>query len=99
MKINHYYQNVILSPPSEEAEAGSGGDQPVRNILTERNGNGGSLPHHFSYSDRLCLRKRIASLEAKKRTEYATNKQRKRTVINPKKGQRISGQDTVPSKK
>ena len=59
MHCYHYFQNVLLLPPSEEADTGSGGDQPVRNILTERNGNGDSLPHHFSYSDRLCLIKRI----------------------------------------
>ena len=35
MQSYHYYQNVILLPSSEKAETGSGGDHPVRNILTD----------------------------------------------------------------
>jgi len=35
----------------------------------------------------------MASLEAKKQTKYDTKKRTKKPIINPKKGQPISGQD------
>ena len=98
MKNYHYYQNLILLCPSDEAEPGSGGDQPARNSLTGWNGKQGAKyppTNPFFLFQPLCLKKRIASREAKKRTEYDTKKRTKETVTNPKKGQRISGQDTV----
>jgi hypothetical protein len=35
MQTNYNYQNVLLLHQSDEAEPGSGGDQPARNSLTE----------------------------------------------------------------
>jgi hypothetical protein len=96
MYLNYYYQNVLFLPLSDEADTGSGGDQPARNSLKGRNGKWGrNIPHNFLFfhSSHLCLKKRIASLEAKKQTKDATNKTNKKPIINPKKGQRISGQD------
>jgi hypothetical protein len=86
MLSNHCYQNVVSLSLSDEAETGSGGDRPVRNSLTERNGKGGGkVPLLlFFYSGRLCLKKRMASIEAKRNIT---------TIINTKKGQHISGQD------
>jgi len=40
MHLNQYCQKVVSLCLSDEAEAGSGGDQPVRNNLTECNGKG-----------------------------------------------------------
>jgi len=87
MLFNCYYQKVVSLSLSDEAEPGSGGDRPVRNTLTKRNGKWGvkSPRIPFFYSGCLCLKKRIASIEAKRKT----------TSINPKKGQHISGQDKV----
>jgi hypothetical protein len=44
-----------------EAEPGSDGDQPARNKLTNRNGNGGEIsPDTIFHSGYPCLKKRIA---------------------------------------
>ena len=79
-------KNIVSLFLSEEAEPGSGGDRPVRNNLTNRNGRGENItsPNPFSHSNCLCLKKRFASKEARRET----------TIINPKKGQRILGQDS-----
>ena len=81
------YKNIVSLFVSEEVETGSGGDRPVRNNLTEWNGKrGGKSPRTpFFYSSRLCLKKRFASIEARRKT----------TSINLKKGQRILGQDIL----
>ena len=59
------YKNVLSLSLSDEADTGSGGDQPARNILTEWNGQGRNTisPKPFSHSNRLCLKKRIVSVE------------------------------------
>jgi transposase InsO family protein len=36
--LNNQYQNVVSLPLSDETETGSGGDQPARDNLTDRNG-------------------------------------------------------------
>jgi hypothetical protein len=84
MLSNYYYQNILLLHSSEEATAGSGGDRPVRNILIERNGEGGTFPRHFFYSDRLCLKK-CSFVRRKKQTEYGTKKQSKNQLLTRKK--------------
>lgn len=38
--LDMYYQKSLSLPLSGEAEVGSGGDQPIRNILTDRNEKG-----------------------------------------------------------
>jgi len=46
--LSNHYQNVVSLPLSDEAETGSGGDQPVRNNLTEWNGKGGrNIPQSY----------------------------------------------------
>jgi hypothetical protein len=42
MLLNNYYQKVVPLTLSDEAKPGSGGDQPARNNLTNRNGKGGA---------------------------------------------------------
>jgi transposase InsO family protein len=42
--LETYYQNVVPLPMSDEVETGSGGDQPVRNNLTDKNDKGASMP-------------------------------------------------------
>lgn len=42
------YQNVVNLNPTGQAETGSGGDQPVRNSLSDWNGPGGRLSPLFS---------------------------------------------------
>lgn len=42
--LNNHYQNLVNLDLTREAETGSGGDQPARNILPDWNENGG----HFS---------------------------------------------------
>jgi hypothetical protein len=85
------YQNIVSLRLSDEADTGSGGDQPARNNLTDWIGTRGkytiSPESNFlsSQSNRPCLRKRFASKRSK----------REITIINPKKGQRIPGQDTT----
>jgi len=52
----HYYQNVLLLLPSEEADAGSDCDQPARNNLTGWNGKQGAKyppTNPFFYSSHL----------------------------------------------
>jgi hypothetical protein len=87
MYLNYYYQNVLFLHLSDEAEVGSGGDQPARNSLTEGNGKGGhkSPPLHFFHSNRLCLKKRIASLEAKKRPDMIQKNELKNQLLTRKK--------------
>jgi hypothetical protein len=85
MNSNHYFKNVVFLPLSDEAETGSGGDQPARNTLTKRNGKQGAkyspttFLFHFS---RLCLRKRMTSLESKKndKNNVTKNKQKKQLL-------------------
>jgi hypothetical protein len=69
MLLNPNFQKIVLLHPSDEAEPGSGGDQPARNTLTGRNGTQGAkypLELFLSHFSLLCLRKRMASSEAKK---------------------------------
>lgn len=40
MRLDLQHQNFVNLPLSSEAETGSGGDQPVRNNLTDRNDQG-----------------------------------------------------------
>jgi hypothetical protein len=42
MLENHFQKDVNLHLTGE-AETGSGGDQPARNILSDRNGHGGNF--------------------------------------------------------
>jgi len=64
MLLNRYYQNFIFLPSSDEAEAGSGGDQPARNNLTDRNRKMGKFysPVLFFYFNRRCLKKRTENI-------------------------------------
>jgi hypothetical protein len=93
MASTHKYQKVVSLRLSDEADTGSGGDRPDRNSLTDWIGTRGkytiSPESNFlsSQSNRLCLKKRFASVEARKIT----------TIMNPKKGQRISAQDMLCS--
>gem|GEM_PF-6979494 len=87
MLFNYYCQNVVPLSMSDEVEAGSGGDRPVRNNLTEWNGKGGQnflLPFFL-----------FQSLMPKKTHCFDRNKSENITFINLKKGQHISGQDRV----
>ena len=56
------YQNIVSLSLSDESDTGSGGDRPTRNSLTEWNVEKEDKisSAHFSYSGRLCLKKRIA---------------------------------------
>jgi len=65
------YKNIVSLFLSDEAEPGSGGDQPARNNLTNWNGRGKNITssNPFSHSNCLCLKKRFASIEAKKEEE------------------------------
>jgi hypothetical protein len=42
MRIHYCFQKLLLLHLSDEAEPGSGGDQPARNTLTGRNGKQGA---------------------------------------------------------
>lgn len=42
--LSNHYQNVVSLPLSGEVETGSAGEQPVRNSLTDSNGQGGQNP-------------------------------------------------------
>jgi hypothetical protein len=75
MLFTHYYPNVVSLSLSAEAEAGSGGDQPVRNKLIEWNGEGGYIPRfHLSHFNRICLKKRIRK-KKKNMCQNTKNKQ------------------------
>ena len=64
MLLNYLNQKVVPLSLSDEAESGSGGDQPERNSLTNWNGKrGAKVPQSFSHSNCICLRKRIFSQE------------------------------------
>jgi len=55
MLFDFYQQNLVPLQLSDQAETGSGGDQPVRNNLTEGNGKGGEIqfpPSIFFHSFR-----------------------------------------------
>ena len=79
------YKKVLPLPLSDEADTGSGGDQPARNILSECNGKGErKFPNPFFL---------LQSLMPKKTHCFDRNKRKKKTSINPKKSQPISGQD------
>ena len=69
-------KNIVSLFLSDEADTGTGGDQPARNNLTEWNGKrGGKISRHpFFYSSRLCLKKRFASIEARKQQQVLTRK-------------------------
>jgi len=86
MHLNQYCQKVVSLCLSDEAEAGSGGDQPVRNNLTECNGKG-----ERKFPNPIFL---LQSFMPKKTHCFERSKSEKTTSINPKKGQHISGQDT-----
>ena len=62
------HKNVLPLFPSDEADTGSGGDQPARNNLTDWNGQGRNeiSPNPFSHSNRLCLKKRFVSIETRR---------------------------------
>jgi len=71
------YKIVVSLFPSDEADTGSGGDQPARNNLTDWNGLGRNAisPNPFSHSKRLCLRKRFVSVETRRdRKQVLTRK-------------------------
>jgi hypothetical protein len=42
--LSNQYQNIVSLPLSDEKETGSGGDQPVRDNLTDWNSFGGVIP-------------------------------------------------------
>ena len=85
MLLNYNNKDFVSLSLSDEAYTGSGGDRPVRNNLTEWNGKGG---HNFLLPFFL-----FQSFMPKKTPCFDRNKREKLTFINPKKGQRISGQD------
>jgi hypothetical protein len=81
MEQDYYSQNIVFLHLSDEADTGSGGDQPARNILTgwNRMGRQNILPpsqKHFPRSSPLCLRKRIA-LKKQKIANNMLNKSKK----------------------
>ena len=76
---------VVPLYPSEEADPGSGGDQPARNNLTECNGKG-----ERRFPNPIFL---LQSPMPKKTLYFDRSNMRNKTSINPKKGQHISGQD------
>jgi hypothetical protein len=90
MLSNHYCQNVVSLSLSAEADTGSGGDRPARNSLTKRNGKGGQNIPQSSFLFWLLMPKKTHCFDR--------NKKEKITIINPKKGQHISGQDRQRSK-
>jgi len=79
------YQNIVSLSLSDEADRGSGGDQPARNNLTECNGTG---DRKFSNPNFL-----LQSFMPKKTHCFDRNKSEYMTIINTKNGQRIPGQD------
>jgi len=67
------YKKVLPLPLSEEADTGSGGDQPARNILTECNGKGErKFPNPFFL---------LQSLMPKKTHCFDRNKRKKKQVL------------------
>ena len=82
------YQNIVSLSLSGEKETGSAGMQPASDNLTDWNGHGGrKSPYYcFDHSKKLWLRK---SSDKMIENEKIT------TSINPKKGQRILGQDKL----
>ena len=85
------YKNVVSLYLSEEADTGSGGDQPARNTLTECNGNG-----ERKFPNPIFL---LQSFMPKKTHCFGRSKREKITIINTKKGQHILGQDRLASLK
>ena len=67
LSVENYKKELPL-PLSDEADTGSGGDQPARNNLTDWNGQGRNAisPNPFSHSNRLCLKKRFVSIETRR---------------------------------
>ena len=47
--LNNQFQNVVSLPVSDETETGSGGDQPVRDNLTDWNGQRGQKSPSFPF--------------------------------------------------
>jgi hypothetical protein len=70
------FENIIVHlPMSDEADTGSGGDRPAKNILTKWNGTGSeSSPNLFFYSNCLCLRKRFALKKQERKVQLLTRK-------------------------
>ena len=85
MLIIENHKNVLPLSLSEEADTGSGGDQPARNNLTDWNGKG-----ERKFPNPILL---FQSLMPKKTLCFDRNNMRDKTNINPKKGQHIPGQD------
>jgi len=83
---SYLYQNIILLSPSEEAEIGSGGDQPVRNILTEGNGKRESLylPPFFLFHS-LMPKKTHCFVRSKKRPNMLQKNKLKNQLLTRKK--------------
>lgn len=46
-QLNNHYQNGVYLPLSDETETGSGGDQPARDNLIDRNGSEGDKTSSF----------------------------------------------------
>ena len=85
MLIIENHKNVVPLSLSEEADIGSGGNQPARNNLTDWNGKG-----ERKFPNPILL---FQSLMPKKTLCFDRNNMRDKTNINPKKGQHIPGQD------
>jgi len=79
------YKNVVSLYLSEEADTGSGGDHPARNILTDWNGQG-----RIQFPQSIFP---FQSFMPKKTHCFGRSKREKITIINTKKGQHILGQD------
>ena len=74
------YKNIVSLLLSEEAEVGSGGDQPARNNLTNRNGRGweNNIPQSI-FPFQLLMPKKTHCFDRSKK------KKKKTTSINKKK--------------
>jgi hypothetical protein len=99
MHVDYYYQNIVLLHPSDEAEQGSGGDQPARNSLTGWNGKKGAKypPATPAFLFQPDMPQKTHCFVRSKKTDlicYTKNKLKNQS-INLKKGQRISGQDRL----
>jgi len=58
--LETHYQNIVSLPLSGEAEAGSAGEQPIRNSLTDWDSRGAEKPPPMATIPRVrCIRKRI----------------------------------------
>jgi hypothetical protein len=66
MLLNHSYQNVVSLSLSDKAEPGSGGDQPARNNLTNRNGKGGAKVPQSIFPFQLYMPKKTHFFDRKK---------------------------------